>query len=51
MKNTNSLKVPASFLWALLAVFVLSGCGETVRGMGRDLSRVGRGVKTIFISD
>ena len=32
-----------------LAVFI-SGCGETVHGVGKDVSRVGRGVKTIFVS-
>lgn len=32
-------------------VFLTIGCGETLRGAGRDVSRIGRGVKTIFISD
>ena len=32
----------------VLAVFLI-GCGETVSGIGKDISRVGRGVKTIFI--
>ncbi|MDP3920320.1 MAG: hypothetical protein Q8R76_05895 [Candidatus Omnitrophota bacterium] len=36
----------------LIAVFmVVAGCGETVRGIGRDASRIGHGVKTVFISD
>ena len=30
---------------------VLSGCGETVSGIGKDINRVGRGVKTIFIRE
>lgn len=30
---------------------ILSGCGETMRGLGKDFHRVGRGVKTIFVSD
>jgi len=34
-----------------LAVFVVSGCGSTIRGVGKDVSRVGRGVKMIFISE
>ncbi|HNV86767.1 MAG TPA: hypothetical protein PKL97_07385 [Candidatus Omnitrophota bacterium] len=29
----------------------LYGCGSTVRGVGKDFSRVGRGIKTIFVSD
>lgn len=35
----------------ILGIFVLSGCGETIRGVGKDAKRVGRGVYTIFISD
>lgn len=35
-----------------VAVLVcVSGCGETIRGIGSDFNRVGRGIKTIFISD
>lgn len=29
----------------------LAGCGETISGVGKDASRMGRGVKTIFIRD
>ena len=32
-------------------VIFLCGCGSTVRGIGKDFSRVGRGVKTIFVGD
>jgi len=35
----------------LISVLVLSGCGETVRGIGRDCRRIGAGVKKIFIAD
>ncbi|OGW69074.1 MAG: hypothetical protein A2036_01855 [Omnitrophica bacterium GWA2_50_21] len=35
--------------WLLLVLF-FSGCGETIHGVGKDVSRVGRGVKTIFVS-
>lgn len=36
----------------LICVFViLAGCGETISGVGKDASRMGRGVKTIFIRD
>jgi predicted small secreted protein len=31
--------------------FVLTGCGETMSGIGKDLSRMGKGVKTIFIRE
>lgn len=39
------------FLLLLLLVIVtyLSGCGETVSGIGKDAGRIGKGVKTIFI--
>jgi predicted small secreted protein len=47
----NSRKIIyLSFALFLLFVFC-SGCGETVRGMSKDASRVGRGTKTIFVSD
>ena len=40
------------YLCLFLSVIVfVSGCGETIRGMGRDLTRVGRGIKTVFVSD
>jgi predicted small secreted protein len=34
-----------------ILVLQLSGCGETFHGMGKDVQRVGKGVKTIFIRD
>jgi predicted small secreted protein len=40
------------FIVILIAgVFILQGCGETVRGVSGDAHRITRGVKTIFISD
>ena len=38
------------FCALVLLLTFLSGCGETVRGVGKDVSRVGRGVRTIFVS-
>ncbi len=35
----------------LLVVVCLQGCGETLRGIGKDVHRMGRGVKMIFVSD
>ncbi len=29
----------------------LSGCGETFSGIGKDASRIGKGVKTVFIRE
>jgi predicted small secreted protein len=38
-----------SLLLALLAVcIILSGCGETISGVGKDANRIGRGVSTVF---
>lgn len=34
------------FAWVFCA-----GCGETVEGMGQDAHRIGKGVKTIFVSE
>jgi len=34
-----------------LLLFLLTGCGETVRGVRSDASRIGRGVKQIFVSE
>ena len=38
-------------IFVSIAAFQLSGCGETFQGMGKDVQRVGKGVKTIFIRD
>ena len=40
-------------LMGLLAIFsvTLFGCGETLNGIGKDVKRVTRGVKTVFIRD
>lgn len=35
---------------AFILLISLAGCGETVRGIGRDTSRIAYGVKTIFVS-
>ncbi|MBL7158802.1 MAG: hypothetical protein ISS91_04775 [Candidatus Omnitrophica bacterium] len=42
--------VPVLIVTLLLSV-VLSGCGETVKGICRDTKRVGKGVKTVFIRE
>ena len=31
-----------------VVILQLSGCGETFHGVGKDLNRVGKGIKTIF---
>jgi len=37
---------------AAVVVFsvLLTGCGETIRGVGQDASRIWYGTKTIFVS-
>ncbi|MFH0839505.1 MAG: hypothetical protein V1883_00620 [Candidatus Omnitrophota bacterium] len=35
----------------LLLMAQLVGCGETFTGIGKDIKRVGQGVKTIFLRD
>lgn len=36
------------FLLIITACAVLTGCGETVSGVGKDVNRMGRGVSTFF---
>ncbi|MFC1577062.1 hypothetical protein ACFL3N_01845 [Candidatus Omnitrophota bacterium] len=36
-------------LLALTLSIALAGCGETVRGAGKDVSRMGKGVNTFFL--
>jgi len=45
------MKVRFLCVVVIISSVLLQGCGETVRGVGRDFSRVGRGIKTIFSSD
>jgi len=45
MRRTGYLAV------LIMLVIMTQGCGETIRGIGRDVGRVGRGIKTIFVSD
>ena len=40
-----------SFIALLTVAGVASGCGSTIRGVGKDVGRVGRGVKMIFVSE
>jgi predicted small secreted protein len=32
----------------MLVVIMLSGCGETISGVGKDVNRMGKGVSTFF---
>jgi len=43
-----SLRRQAFFLFVL---FLAGGCGSTIRGIGKDVSRVGHGIKMIFVSE
>ena len=45
MKKSTGLLLALIFLTTL----ILTGCGETISGIGKDASRIGKGVKTIFI--
>jgi len=37
-------------LGIFLSIYCI-GCGQTVRGAGKDMHRMGKGIKTIFISN
>ncbi len=45
------MKRNIAFFILVLFCVMLVGCGETVNGIGKDVSRVGKGIKTIFIKD
>ena len=38
-------------VFLVMVIFQLSGCGETLQGIGKDTTRMGKGIKTIFIRD
>jgi predicted small secreted protein len=38
-------------IFLVMVIFQLSGCGETLQGITKDATRMGKGVKTIFIRD
>jgi len=42
------MKRIAQFIIASLLALTIAGCGETVSGIGKDASRMGRGVSTFF---
>lgn len=35
----------------VFASLIMTGCGETFNGISKDVQRVGKGVKTIFVRD
>lgn len=35
----------------MLLTMCLAGCGETVNGLSKDLKRVGKGIRTVFVRD
>ena len=35
-------------LLALITCAALAGCGETIRGVGKDTGRMGKGISTFF---
>jgi len=38
-----------SFL--VLASILISGCGETANGLNKDLKRITKGIKTVFVTE
>jgi predicted small secreted protein len=35
----------------ILTYVITTGCGETIDGLGKDINRIGKGVKTVFVRD
>lgn len=44
----SAMKNMILFMLILVICVALSGCGETVSGVGKDCARMGRGVSTFF---
>ncbi|MBL7156784.1 MAG: hypothetical protein ISS92_01340 [Candidatus Omnitrophica bacterium] len=44
-------KYVALLLALIFTTLVITGCGETFSGVGKDTRRIGKGVKTIFVRD
>ena len=38
-------------LLLVFAMLILAGCGETVNGVGKDIKRIQKGIKTVFVRD
>jgi predicted small secreted protein len=45
------MKRLTAFIVAVSFCLISTGCGETISGAGKDISRMGRGVKTIFVKE
>jgi len=41
----------ALILALIFVTLVITGCGETFSGIGKDARRIGKGVKTVFIRE
>jgi predicted small secreted protein len=39
----------ALVLGLIIASLITAGCGETVNGLSRDINRIGKGIKTVFM--
>lgn len=50
MRNNYVRKAIFLIVLALFCSNII-GCGETVSGAGKDIKRVGKGIKTIFVRD
>jgi len=47
----NQVRACNVILAFVAIVILISGCGETFRGVKKDTTRVAKGVKTIFVSN
>jgi len=46
------MKKCALFLIIILFLhFFTAGCGETLSGVGKDIKRIGHGIKTVFVRE
>lgn len=50
----NRFRDPGIFsltVFVALSLLYLTGCGETIRGMGKDAGRIGSGIHKVFFAD
>lgn len=40
-----------TLLLLIVLIFLFSGCGETLLGISKDVKRMGKGIKTIFVRE
>ncbi len=48
LKERPAMKKTVLTILTLITCIILSGCGETISGVSKDVGRMGKGVTTFF---